>query len=283
MNVEELTRIAVERLSASGSTSAALDAGLLLEKVTGKSRLELFTYNLAEISDEHETAFEELISRREQGEPVAYILGEKEFWGLKFKVCPGVLVPRPDTETLVGTLLSFIQDKNSEAQIADLGVGSGAILLSILNEFPNFKGFGIDQSEIAVKIAKENAESLGLADRAEIIKGSWAEPLKGKGKMNIIVSNPPYIRSGDMDDLQKDVKDFEPETALEAGEDGMDCYKKLIPSAYKKLMDGGLLMLEIGHDQADEVKKLLFPRQWAEVAVFKDLGDRDRVVVAIRK
>jgi len=281
MIIEEALRSAGSRFAKGGSDTAALDASLLLSFVTGKERLELFAYNEKSLTEEETSQFETLVKRREAGEPIAYIMGEKEFWGLPFKVKPGVLIPRPDTETMIATLCALLPDRKAHANVADLGVGSGAIIMSLLNEFPQFVGYGVDMSDTALAVTKENAEALGVADRLTLYKGSWCEPLTEE--INIIVSNPPYITTEEMDGLMQDVKDYEPTEALHAGQDGLDCYETLIPQAYEKLAEGGLLMLEIGSLQNDAVTALMQKQDWADVRSFKDLAGRDRVVIGVKK
>lgn len=277
---ENVTRQAVEKIMESGSVSAALDASLLMSHVTGKSRVEMMMAYDEEMDGEHLSSFNALVERRCSGEPVAYIMGEKEFWGLPFKVEPGILIPRPDTETLIGTLCALVGDKNAQGTVADIGIGSGAIIISILHEFKNLHGIGVDINPQALKITKHNAEVNGVADRLDLREGSYCEPLDEK--VNILVSNPPYIRKDDILTLDKDVKDFEPHLALDGGDDGLVAYKSIIPQAEEKLVDGGLLMFEIGFDQKDDIISLFEKEKWREVQAFKDLAGRDRVIVAIK-
>ena len=159
MTLAEALRWGTMRLSQVGIESAALDASVLLCLATDKTKIELITHDSEAIEDAHHKAYEALVARREKFEPIAYITGEKEFWGLPFKVEPGVLIPRPDTETIVATLSALIPDRKSKAKIADLGVGSGALLVSILKEFPNFEGYGTDMSATALSCAEENAQT----------------------------------------------------------------------------------------------------------------------------
>ena len=281
MIIDEALRLASARFTKSGSDTAVLDASILLGFVTGKESLELFTCNEESLTEPQETEFEALMQRREGGEPIAYMIGEKEFWGLPFKVKPGVLIPRPDTETMIATLCALVSDKKTHANVADLGVGSGAIIVSLLTEFPEFKGYGVDMSDTALEVTKQNAEALGVADRLTLYKGSWCAPLVDE--INIIVSNPPYITTAEMDGLMVDVIDYEPTEALHAGQDGLDCYTKLIPQAYEKLAEGGLLMLEIGYLQKEDVTALMQQQDWADVKSFTDLAGRDRVIVGVKK
>lgn len=261
------------------SESASLDASLILSKVTGYSKLELFMKDEEVLMADKISEIEALTQRRLKSEPMAYIMGEKEFWGLNFIVKPGVLIPRPDTETLVATLLALIPNTDFEGRIADLGTGTGAILLSALSEFPNFKGVGVDKNDTALEIAQKNAKNLKLDDRSEFVNSSWLDAVEET--FHVIVSNPPYIETSTIQTLMDDVKGFEPMSALDGGKDGLDAYRSLLESAYDKLEKGGLLLLEIGYNQKETVAQLL-QNKFAEVKCFKDLAGHDRVIAAIK-
>ena len=279
--LEEALHHTAKRLSQVGIDTAALDASLLLERATGKSRLEFILDAEDELDADAAEYLEELVQKRLEREPIAYILGEKEFWGLPFKVRPGVLIPRPDSETLIATILTFLPDKNLEMKIADIGVGSGCLLLTLLHEYPKAVGYGLDISPTALSVAADNAQALGVADRVTLSKGDGAAGLKEE--VSIFISNPPYISSTEIEELDKDVKDYEPMQALHGGEDGLDMYRSLIPQAYDKLHSGGLLVFEIGHTQKQSVTALLKEEQWQDVACYQDLAERDRIIVAVRR
>lgn len=261
------------------SESASLDASLILSKVTGYSKLELFMKDEEVLMADKISEIEALTQRRLKSEPMAYIMGEKEFWGLNFIVKPGVLIPRPDTETLVATLLALIPNTDFEGRIADLGTGAGAILLSALSELPNFKGVGVDKNDTALEIAQKNAKNLKLDDRSEFVNSSWLDAVEET--FHVIVSNPPYIETSTIQTLMDDVKGFEPMSALDGGKDGLDAYRSLLESAYDKLEKGGLLLLEIGYNQKETVAQLL-QNKFTEVKCFKDLAGHDRVIAAIK-
>jgi len=280
LTFDDAIRESTARLLDAGSDTAALDASLLLMHATGRDRLYLYTHPKTQLDRKEYAQLEGLMQRREKGEPIAYILGEKEFWGHTFKVTKGVLIPRPDSETMIATLLALIEDKSATAKVAELGVGSGALIISILKEFPNFTGFAVDIEPTPIAMTRENAGALGVADRLEVMQGNWADPLPAG--LNIIVSNPPYIRKAEIQNLMRDVRNYEPVSALDGGDDGLDCYRSLIPAAYDKLISGGLLMLEIGYDQKRDVEALLEKEKWQSVHVFQDLGGRDRVVAAVK-
>lgn len=270
------------------SESSALDASLLLSKVTGYSKVELFLKDEEDLSAEQLKNFEMLLQRRLKSEPMAYILGEKEFWGLRFEVVPGVLIPRPDTETLVATLLALIPNTEYEGKVADLGTGSGAILLSILSELPHFKGVGVDKNDTALQIAQKNAKNLELDERSIFVHSHWLDSVDDS--FDVVVSNPPYIETSTIQGLMEDVKGFEPLSALDGGEDGLDCYRSLLKSAYGKLRKGGLLLLEIGYNQRESVAQLLQSYKtdadegnaFEQIECFKDLSGNDRVIAAIK-
>ena len=262
------------------SDTAGLDATILLSLASNLSRIEIITHGDDTLTTQQEEKFNALIKRRKSNEPIAYITGEKEFWGLEFAIEKGILIPRPDTETIIATLLTLLPNPSAEGKIADLGTGSGAIIISLLTEFKNMLGFATDLNPKALKISHRNAKKHKVDNRLTILKGSWAEPLKEK--VNIIISNPPYIPTKTIQTLMPDVKNYEPSSALDGGDDGLDCYKELIPSAHKKLLDGGILMLETGHNQHADIYKLLEKSMWKEVKSFKDLAQNDRVIVALK-
>jgi release factor glutamine methyltransferase len=278
MNIKEALQRTTVQL-AHVSESASLDASLLLSKATGFTKLELFMKETEVLTENQLDVFNGLVQRRLKYEPVAYILGEKEFWGLHFFVEKGVLIPRPDTETLVATLLALIPNVEFEGRVADLGTGSGAILLSILSELPHFKGVGVDKNDTALKIAQKNAENLGFSERVQFKKSDWLDGVDET--FHVIVSNPPYIETSTIQGLMEDVKAYEPVSALDGGEDGLECYRSLLKSAYDKLEKGGLLLLEIGYNKKETVAQLL-QNKFEQVECFKDLAGHDRVMAAIK-
>lgn len=281
MIIKDLLTSASIKLSTAGNDSAALDATLLLSHVTGMGRTEMYMRDDEELESGQVSDFHELVERRLTGEPMAYILGKKEFWGLGFETPKGVLIPRPDTETLIATVIAHVPQKDAKARFADIGIGSGAIILSLLHEFPNFLGEGVDISDTALQTTQKNAENLKVADRLTLHKGEYLNPLEGE--FQLVVSNPPYIETETISTLSEDVKGFEPMEALDGGEDGLVCYRVIIPSACDKLSQGGLLVLEIGYNQADTVTALFEESKWQGVNVIKDLAGNDRIIVAQKK
>jgi release factor glutamine methyltransferase len=201
---------------------------------------------------------EDFARRRLAGEPVARILGHKEFWGLPLQLSPATLVPRPDTETVVELALEMLRNDGTSRRplrIADLGTGSGAILLALLSELPDGYGVGTDVSPAALATARANAARLGFASRAAFIACDYAAALSGP--LDLIVSNPPYIRSAEIADLATEVRDHDPRLALDGGADGLDAYRALVPQAARLLAPGGVLAVEVGHDQSGELEGLM--------------------------
>lgn len=262
------------------SDTAGLDATVLMAHATGMGRIDIITHGDDLLDESKSELFNQLVKRREKHEPIAYITGQKEFWGLAFEVEKGILIPRPDTETIIATLMTLIPNSDIQGTVADLGTGSGAIIISLLSEFKNMQGFATDTNPLALKISHRNAKTHKVDDRLTLLEGRWAEPLEEE--VNIIISNPPYIPSKEVKKLMPDVQNYEPGNALDGGKDGLNCYRELIPSAYKKLTHGGLLVLETGYDQHPAIYKLLEGDEWKEVQSFQDLGKRDRVIVALK-
>jgi release factor glutamine methyltransferase len=221
------------------------------------------------------------VERRARREPVAHILGSKGFWKILLRVTPDVLTPRPETETLLDVLLPEIA-MQQPLRVLDLGVGSGAILLAILAERPNAIGLGVDVSEEALAVARENAANLGLAARAGLIRGDWAAGLEPES-FDVVVSNPPYIRSADIPGLAPEVRDHEPRIALDGGADGLEAYRILAPQILAMLRPGGVFGVEVGVGQATEVSAFFSEAGASSVNVRKDLGDRERVVWGVKK
>lgn len=264
------------RLKAARLDSPAIDARLLLEAATGASRADILTDPYRAISPEQAETLDGWLGRRERREPVARILGRKGFWSLMLSVTPDVLTPRPETEVIVDTVLKTY-DAHQRFTVLDLGVGSGAILLSILAERPLAKGLGVDLSEEALAVARDNAANLGLDDRAALLRGSWTEGLE-EGSFDLVVSNPPYIRSEEIDTLEPEVAVHEPRLALDGGADGLDAYRTLPTEILRVLRPGGLALVEIGWDQALPVARLFRDAGFEGVDVLKDLSNKDRVV-----
>ena len=254
------------------SPSARLDAELLLAYVLGKPRSYLRTWPEHEPSAEQVAAFQALLARRRQGEPVAYLLGRQGFWSLQLIVAPHTLIPRPDTELLVETALQLLPPTPLAA--LDLGTGTGAIALALASERPAWRLTGVDRIDEAVALAERNRAALQL-DNASFQPSHWFSALGGQ-HFALIVSNPPYIRSDDQHLSQGDVR-FEPASALVAGRDGLTDLREIIAQAPDHLEHGGWLLLEHGYDQAAAVRELLLARGFAQVESRRDLGGHERI------
>ena len=270
---------AISALLQAGCDKPKLDAELLMAHVLGVSRIGLITRADKEITEAQKTAFEALLARRIQREPVAYIVGEKEFWSMRFKVSPATLCPRPDTEIMIESALKLFP-RDAALNIADLGTGTGAILLALLSEFPNARGTAVDISPQALEIAKENGRNLGLASRADFLLGSWLETLSGS--FDLIVSNPPYIESSLLPELSPEVAVFEPKSALDGGKDGLDAYREIVPQLRERLRPGGWVILEVGVGQVPAIANLMSEQDLQVTSIAKDYQGIDRCVIAQR-
>jgi release factor glutamine methyltransferase len=277
--VQAWTR-AKKRLEAAGVDGPVIDARLLVEAAAGASRTDIIADPQRALSEAQEVVLEDYVARRERREPVSHILGRKGFWKIMVSVTPDVLTPRPDTETVVERVLTLFPEGRAFS-VLDLGVGSGAILLAILAERPAAKGLGVDVSEEALAVARENAANLGLASRTVLLRGDWTRGL-GDAGFDLVVSNPPYIPSADIETLEPEVRDHEPRLALDGGADGLDAYRQLAPEILRVLKPGGRFAVEIGFDQSAAVEALFREAGAAEVETAKDLANRDRVVLGAR-
>lgn len=254
---------------------ARVDAHILLREALGVTRAWMIANADHRLSDDQLKRFQGMLQRRIQGEPVAYILGHREFYGLDFGVAPGVLIPRPDTETLVEAALARIPE-HTQPLILDLGTGSGAIAIAIAIHRPDAEVTAVDQSEAALAMARHNAEKLG-ARHLRLIQGDWFSAL-GDAHFDLIVSNPPYIAEADPHLSLGDLR-FEPSTALVSGKDGLDAIRRIASEAPRHLNRGGWLLLEHGYDQAEEVAKLLVMNGFDKVAHVCDLAGIQRVTL----
>jgi release factor glutamine methyltransferase len=238
VTLDQATRLLAE----AGVDNPRAEARLLLARVLDVSRDQTLT---AAVTPEQSAAFAALVARRAEREPFAYIAGRKEFWSLDFEVGPGVLIPRPDTETLIEEALRLVPDRRAPLRLADLGTGSGAILVAALKEFPNATGIGLELSPAAFPYAARNAAHL-IGARAEIRQMGWEQ---AQGPFDLIFSNPPYIPSDEIESLEPDVARFEPRLALDGGSDGFDAYRGLAELLPDLLKPGGHTLLEIGQGQ----------------------------------
>jgi release factor glutamine methyltransferase len=269
------------RLEAAGLPGPVIDARLLVEAAADATRADIVTDPYRTLTPEQAARLDEYLSRRERREPVSHILGRKGFWKIMLRVTPDVLTPRPDTETVVEFALRDFPE-HAPWRVLDLGVGSGAILLAILAERPAARGRGVDISEDALAVARDNAASLGLAGRTALLRGDWTAGLDGD-QFDLVVANPPYIATAVIETLDPEVRDHEPRLALEGGADGLDHYRVLAPEILRVLKPGGRFAVEIGYDQKAAVEALFREAGAVFVQTFRDLGDRDRVVAGEKK
>ncbi len=266
MSLDEATT----RLADAGIDNPRAEARLLLAHVMGISRDQTLT---AQPTAEQAQDFAAVVERRAAHEPFAYITGRREFWSLDLEVGPGVLVPRPDTETLIEEALRVVPDRNAPLRIADLGTGSGAILIAALQEFPKAQGIGFESSPLAFRYASANAARL-IGDRAQIRLADWAS---AEGPFDLTFSNPPYIASGMIESLMPDVAEFEPHAALDGGPDGLAAYRELGELLPELLAQGGHALLEIGLGQAQSMASLFPGLEMPRIA--PDLSGVPRCVI----
>jgi release factor glutamine methyltransferase len=266
-------------LAGSGIETAALDARLLLARAAGVDMAALVARDSEPLSALASDTFRDHIKRRRSGEPVARILGEAEFWSLRFLLNSATLVPRPETETVVEAVLDQArEDFPPTVRICDLGTGSGAIVIALLKELPQAQAVATDISREALAAAASNAERHGVRSRVTFRLTDFSEG--PEGPFDIVVSNPPYIRSEEIFSLQKEVRKHDPILSLDGGPDGLDAFRAILGRVDLLLSKGGLIAFEIGHDQGEGVANLCREAGLREVSIGKDLGGRDRVILA---
>lgn len=262
--------------------SPRLTAEILLAKALGLRRLDLYLQHDRPLEKQELADFKILIRRRAAREPVAYITGAKGFFKEQFKVAPGVLIPRPDTETLVETaveILSEMEQYGRQARVLELGVGSGAVIISIANACPGHFYFGSELSPVALATACVNAKAFARTP-VSFFRGSWLEATAPRPLFDLILSNPPYIPSADIESLEPEVRDHEPRLALDGGADGLDAVRMILAQAGGRLLPSGRLIIEIGFDQKPLVKSLAEGFSWvAELDFIKDLAGHHRLAV----
>lgn len=272
MSIRADLAAAATRLAGSSDTPR-LDAELLMAHALGVTRETLLLSRLDEPSP---GAFADLVRRREAGEPIAYITGTRAFWTIDLAVAPGVLIPRPDSETLIEAAVAHFGAAGPRS-VLDLGTGPGTLLLAALHQWPEARGVGIDRSEAALAIARANAARLGLSDRADLRAGDWGDGVEGP--FDLILCNPPYVASDAV--LPRGVAEWEPHVALFAGGDGLDEYRRLAPEIVRLLEEGGIACIEIGAGQEPAVRPLL-EAEGLGVSARADLGGHVRCLVAAR-
>jgi len=276
MNAFEIIKFGSNLLKEKKISSFILDSEILLSKTLNKTRENILINLDQKINSKNISAFKEYLLRRSYNEPIAYIMGEKEFWSKKFYVNKGTLIPRPETELLVDKILKIYQGK--KISILDIGTGSGCIIISILSSLKNSNGIGIDISKNAILTAKKNALKHKLTKRVKFLNKSLNN-IFGK-KFDLIVSNPPYIESKDIKNLSDDIKKYEPRMALDGGNDGLDLIKKVIYKSKYILKVKGMLALEIGNEQFIKVSKILIDNNFRIKHIVKDYKTNVRCVFA---
>jgi release factor glutamine methyltransferase len=263
-----------------GLDAPELDARIIVGHALGLDHAALAAQSSRMLAADEASAIAALSARRLKREPVARLLGRKEFWGLPLKVDAETLLPRPETETVVEAALTAIDGANRRARalrVADLGTGSGALLLALLSELPNASGVGTDISFAALRCARDNAAALGLSARASFVACDYGSALRGP--VDILVSNPPYVARADIAGLQAEVRDFDPRRALDGGPDGLDGYRAIASHAAPLLAPDGILVLELGHGQLGPVTSIFAPAGLAPVAPRYDLAGIARALV----
>ena len=278
ITLRQLRRDAETRLRETGVDTPELDARLLVQHALGLARDEMFMRMEQLVAEEEAMRVLALVERRARREPVGRILGERQFWTLDLALNEGTLEPRPDTETVVEAVIDAIPDPTASLRILDLGTGTGCILLALLAELPGATGIGVDVSERAVAAATDNARRNGLSERARFQTGNWGEGLGER--FDIVVSNPPYIPSGDIPTLAPEVREHDPLRALDGGEDGLAAYRVIVAQLPGLLRPGGTAAFEVGQGQATDLERLLAAAGLEVTGVFRDLGGVERCVRA---
>jgi release factor glutamine methyltransferase len=247
--------------------------------VLGVNRAYLYAHPERELTAEEQSTYDDAVAQRAVGVPSQYITGHQEFWGLDFIVSPAVLIPRPETEHLVETVLEFAREV-SQPKIVDVGTGSGCIALALTNELRSAEIYAVDLSDEALEIALANAARLQLNERVKFLKSDVLQALEGVHDFDFVVSNPPYVGKNEADKVQRSVFEYEPRIAVFSGETGLDVIRPLIGQAHVALKPGGWLAMEIGYSMRDMVLKLLTPTMWDKPAVVPDLQGIPRVIAA---
>ena len=281
-----MLRRSTRYLADHGSPSARLDAELLTAHALGLRRLDVYLQYDRPLREEELEPMRELVRRRGRGEPVAYLVGRREFWSRPFRVTPDVLIPRPETELVVERALLWARRRAGQngdgLRIADLGTGSGCLAVTLAAELSGAQVWATDVSASALAVAGENARRLGTAGRVHLLEGRWAAPLRALAPFDLVVSNPPYVSTSELEALMKDVRDHEPRLALDGGDDGLDAYRELLPDVPALLTPAAALVLEVDTTRASQVVELVEQRlPDAAVGIHADLAHHDRVVEAV--
>lgn len=272
-----------EFLKKKGSDSPRLDAEVMLAHVLGYERVQLYTHYEDVVGERARGEYRDLVRRRSEGAPVAYLVGRKEFYSLRFDVSPAVLIPRPETEFVVMEFLAAVKEIEEPTGI-DVGTGSGCIAIACARHKPGARFAAIDASADALAVARRNATRHAVADRIEFLEGDLLAPFAGRAAVDVIVSNPPYIATAEVEALDPGVRDFEPRLALDGGVDGLDAYRRIAAQAPPLLKSGGRLILEIGYSQDSDVVAIIEATPGLRFsAAVRDLQGHPRVIHAARE
>ncbi|MGD0572205.1 MAG: peptide chain release factor N(5)-glutamine methyltransferase [Sedimentisphaerales bacterium] len=283
--IQKLLNWVTEYFTGKGIDSPRLSAEWLLCCVLGLKRIELYTQFSKIVGQEQLSQLHELVKRAGAHEPIAYITGKKEFYSLEFEITKDCLIPRPETELLVERAIEFLRTRNGEQFVCDLCTGSGCVAVAIARNFANCRIVATDISDAALAVAEKNVAKHGLMNRIKLLQGDLFEPViagLGPAKFDLIVCNPPYVSEPEYEKLAPNVKDFEPKSALTAGNDGLDIIKKIIADTGQHLKPTGTLMLEIGNEQGNAVRNLLETAgRFSDVNIERDYSDLDRLAIAV--
>jgi len=280
MNIEIAIKNASKELKKNKISSALLDSELLLSKVINKDRQFILLNLNKELNQIEQDVFRDLVLKRSRGKPLAYLTGTKSFWKYTFKVSEKVLIPRPDTEVLIEQVLKIYKNKNY-INFLEVGVGSGCISLSILKEKKSFLGTGIDLSQDCIEICRYNAKKLGVSNKIRLFKSDVDNLIFRK--YDLIISNPPYIKKFDLNKLNREVINYEPKMALDGGLEGLSVIRKIIKKSSELIKAQGKLILEIGYDQKESVKKILNENNFYINRTLKDLAKNDRCIISTKR
>ena len=282
--IQKLPNWITEYFTEKGLDSPRLAAELLLSHVVGLKRIELYTQFDKPIAKQQLDQLHKLVKRAGQSEPIEYLTGKTEFYSLQFGVTSDCMIPRPETELLAERAIKFLQSRPGSQLVCDIGTGTGCIAIAIARNCPDVRIIATDICDAALAVAAENVEKHQLQDRIELLCGDLFEPIArrlGGDKFDLIVCNPPYVSTAEYEGLEKNVKDYEPKLALLAGRDGLDVHRRIIEEVDAFLKTDATLMLEIGYNQGQAVRKLLEESGWfAEIQIEKDFNNNDRIAIA---
>ena len=281
MKIKDIINYGVAMIK--NTESPSLETQMMIAKVIEKDRLYIML-NLEEDIDESKVEIiKTMIDKRKSSYPLQYILGEREFWGMDFKVSEGVLIPRQDTEILIEETLKKLKDNKHKSNLKgfEIGVGSGIISITLLKEIETLTMIGVDINDKAIELTKANALKHEVSDRLCILNSNLFEKINKENQFDFIISNPPYIETKVIDSLQEDIKQHEPKLALDGGEDGLDFYRAIIEQSKSYIRPEGFIAFEIGYNQAEAVKKIFVENGYPNVTIAKDLAGFDRVVIGM--